>query len=246
MHRKLTAIAAGFTAGLIVLTALAQTPPKKRKKKKQPPPAASVAPTPSATAEPELYHPPPEPTASPSAAPSASPPPPAAASAPAAEESKPTADEEKPAPMDHAASNSLPPWSVGALVGWGSNAAAGVGFGVRAGYTLPIHVYAGATVIYHLGESEQGATANFIYPGVEGGYELTFGPLLVRPYAGLGALILRASIPPQSVTRFYFAIWPGAVVAFAITPHLFVGGDVRYVLGGYDMLGLFATVGARF
>jgi len=242
MHRKLTAIAAGVTAGLIVLTALAQTPPKKKKKK--PPPAAFVAPAPSATAEPELYHPPPEPSAS--AAPSASPPPPAASAAPAEEESKPAAAEEKPAPTDHGANKSLPPWSIGALVGWSSNAAAGLGFGVRAGYTLPLHVYAGATLIYHLGESEQGATANFLYPGVEGGYELALGPLLVRPYAGLGTLVLRASVPPQSVTRFYFAIWPGAVVTFAITPNIFVGGDVRYLFGGYDMLGLFGTVGARF
>ena len=61
-------------------------------------------------------------------------------------------------------------------------AAAKLGFGVRAGYTLPFHVYAGATLVYHLGESAGDANASFLYPGIEGGYELTFGSFMVRPY----------------------------------------------------------------
>jgi hypothetical protein len=252
MLRKLTAIAAGVSAGLIVLSAFAQTPPKKKaapKKHKHPTtaparPAASAPPA----ADPDLYTPPPEPAPAPapSAAPASEPAPP---SAPATNDSSAPATE-APAAKDTEPAQALRPLSVALLGGWGSNPAAGIGFGLRAGYTLPLHVYVGGTFIYHLGESENGATAGFLYPGGEVGYELKLGPLFVRPYVGLGLLVLReaapTAVPPESLTRMYFGVWPGLTAAYAITPNFFIGADARYLLSGYSFFGIFGTVGARF
>jgi len=255
MLRKLTAIAAGVAAGLVVVSAFAQTttPPKKKKKHKHPTAPAAAAPAAGAPAaaapatkdtSPELYVPPPEPAETsapaPSAAPSSEPAPKAAADTTA------SGAPEAPAPKDDADKKSLPPFSAAILGGWGFNGAAKLGLGLRAGYTLPMHVYVGATFVYHLGESEGGATASFFYPGAEGGYELTLGPVLVRPYVGVGALVLHESLPPQSASKMYFALWPGVMAAYPITPMFFVGADARYTISGYGFLGLFATFGARF
>ena len=75
------------------------------------------------------------------------------------------------------------PWSASLLAGYGFNDAEQFGFGVRGGYTLPMHVYVGATFVYHLGTSERTAVStNLFYPGVEGATSSRPGPFLVRPY----------------------------------------------------------------
>jgi hypothetical protein len=144
----------------------------------------------------------------------------------------------------------LPPKSLPSrrCSGWASEAAAGIGLGARVGYTLPFHIYLGATFLYHLGESENGAHANFFYPGAEAGYELVFGSFVLRPYLGAGPEFLHLSDATQALTRTYPAAWLGGTAAYAITPNVFVGVDVRYLFGfsGYSMFGLFGTVGARF
>ncbi len=247
MHRKLVALAAASSAALIVLSALAQTtaPPKTKHKKKRKPAATSA----DAGAPIELD--------TPAAAGSASAP---AAALPAAdgEDAGATASAAVAASEPGAAeADGAHPWSVGALVGWGFNGGAKLGLGARAGYTLPMHVYLGATFIYHLGESEYGGKANFLYPGVEGGYELSLGPLLVRPYLGLGPLILHETLPSVTVagvtnaqgssSTTYFAVWPGVTGLYPVSPHVFIGADVRYViLSDFSHVAAFITGGARF
>jgi hypothetical protein len=248
VHRKLVALAAASSAALIVLSALAQTPPPKKKHKKKHKPAATAVDA-GAPAAIEL-------DTQPAPAGSAS-----AGAAPAAAEEEEDAGASAAAVAASEPEPSGPggahPWSVGALVGWGFNGGAKLGFGVRAGYTLPMHVYLGAQFVYHLGESEYGGTANFFYPGVEGGYELSLGPLLVRPYLGIGPMILDKNLGSVTVgtttnslgsnSTTYFAVWPGVTGLYPITPQIFVGADLRYViLSDYSHFAAFLTGGARF
>src|SRR5258706_11784715 len=79
--------------------------------------------------------------------------------------------------------------SVGALLGYGFKDGVGLGLGVRGGYTLPMNLYLGATFVYHLGKSQStpvgDVSVNIFYLGVEGGYDISAGPVVVRPYLGL-------------------------------------------------------------
>jgi hypothetical protein len=72
--------------------------------------------------------------------------------------------------------------SIAGLVGFGANAY-GFDLGVRGGYTLPNHVYLGGTFIFNTGLGGWGAGFT---TGFEGGYEFAAGPVVVRPYGGLG------------------------------------------------------------
>jgi hypothetical protein len=129
----------------------------------------------------------------------------------------------------------------------------GLGLGIRGGYTLPMKLYLGGTFIYHLGSSavvfaniEQ--KQNLYYPGVEAGYDLTFGDIMLRPYVGLGVAIATGSIGNQSDTTSNFALWPGVLATYSFGM-IFVGADARFVLPtglGSNAVSLFATVGARF
>jgi hypothetical protein len=123
--------------------------------------------------------------------------------------------------------------SAAVLLGDGFKDGYGLGFGVRGGYTLPMNVYIGGTFVYHLGKSESTAFGdekfNIYYFGVEGGYDLAAGPLVVRPYLGLGDATATASIGGISASDSKLALWPGATALFPIGP-LSVGADVRYVI----------------
>ena len=133
----------------------------------------------------------------------------------------------------------------------------GVGLGARGGYTLPMNVYLGGTFVYHLGKSEGDATANIYYLGVEGGYDIAAGPVIVRPYLGLGPAIVHVSLPTVCIgagfgcvggsasdTRFGF--WPGVTVLYPID-NFFVGGDARFlVVSDSSAFSLFATGGMTF
>lgn len=159
--------------------------------------------------------------------------------------------------------------SAAALIGYGIATAApegvdhpaGFGLGVRGGYTLPMNVYLGGTFVYHLGQSVGDATFNMYYFGVEGGYELEAGPVIVRPYLGLGDVIGHFAVPQQCIpglgcvgggsdSRGFFSLWPGATVLYPID-NFFVGGDARFVIvtgDGSDLnaLSIFATGGMKF
>jgi hypothetical protein len=137
----------------------------------------------------------------------------------------------------------------------------GLGFGVRGGYTLPMNVYLGGTFIYHLGASVATGFGdvkyNVMFLGVEGGYDLMAGPVLVRPVLGLGMGIFKSSdltignVTFPGVSESKFTITPGVMGVYPIG-NLYVGADLRYNLvtgsGGGDAgaFALFLNVGMVF
>jgi hypothetical protein len=137
----------------------------------------------------------------------------------------------------------------------------GVGIGVRGGYTLPMKVYVGAAFVYHLGASKDADhvkyTGSTLYLGPEAGYDLELGPLVVRPYVGLGYGTVKAKAEAGGTTILDrseggFAVWPGIMARYPVDA-FFVGADARYALvTGTDKItngggaGVFATVGMSF
>ena len=95
------------------------------------------------------------------------------------------------------------------------------------------------------------SSLSLFYLGPEGGYDFLVGPVVVRPYAGLGIAWLTASVSGAgvntSVTDSKFVIWPGGMVLYDVPDSsFFVGGDLRLLtVPGGPALGLFAFVGAR-
>src|SRR5262245_34083963 len=89
--------------------------------------------------------------------------------------------------------------SAGLLVGNGFKDGFNVGIGARGGFTLPMNVYVGGTFVYHLGKSESTPIGDIsfktMYFGAEGGYDVSAGPLTVRPFLGLGYASVSAFIP---------------------------------------------------
>jgi hypothetical protein len=145
-------------------------------------------------------------------------------------------------------------WSGQVLLGYGFNSGVDLGLGVRFGYTLPMHVYVGGTFIYHFGSDN----VNVYYPGIEGGYDIIAGPVVVRPYLGLGPVFEHfsgasvdlggfgtATVP--STTNTEFGIWPGVNVLYPITNQFFVGGDARFlIVSDYNTFSLFVNGGMHF
>jgi hypothetical protein len=141
--------------------------------------------------------------------------------------------------------------SVAGLLGYGFEDGVNFGLGVRGGYTLPMNVYLGGTFVYHLGKSEDvpfagEVSVNLYYFGVEGGYDISVDPVVIRPYLGLGAATAVASIGDQSESETRFAAWPGATVLYPIG-NAFVGGDARFlIVDDFNAFSLFATGGVQF
>jgi len=151
--------------------------------------------------------------------------------------------------------------SVGALLGYGFKDGTNLGLGVRGGYTLPMNVYLGGTFVYHLGKSEStpfgDVKSNVFYYGFEGGYDIAAGPVVVRPYLGLGAATAKTSspafdlgagqsFPATSASETRFGLWPGASVLYPLGS-AFVGADARYlIVEDYNAFSLFATGGVQF
>ncbi len=150
--------------------------------------------------------------------------------------------------------------TVGALLGFGTSDYDLFGLGVRGGYTLPMNVYVGGLLQYNFG-SDHFHSFEF---GAEGGYDIDVGPVVIRPYLGLGYYNIGYSvdIPTVSVagitagggnisgSQGYFALWPGAVVMYPIQ-NFFVGGDVRFNIvpsANEDAVsfGVYATGGLQF
>jgi hypothetical protein len=159
--------------------------------------------------------------------------------------------------------------SVGALIGVGENEYL-FNTGVRFGWTLPAHVYLGGMFMLHVGTGPYyggyygpgvtgcynagpyggcggGNTLGFT-TGFEGGYEFAAGPVVVRPYGGIGfanitynygGAIVSAGCPATpgnpngycyggSITTSSAAVWGGgtAMYDFRGGPW-FVMGDLR-------------------
>jgi hypothetical protein len=154
-------------------------------------------------------------------------------------------------PTTHAAPRAevQPGWSVAGLLGLGFSNYYGFGIGGRGGYTLENHVYLGGILQYNFGWSSY---ASF-YTGFEGGYDIPAGPLLVRPYGGLGpawitypsiytgcgaqvigGVVVTNGVCQSTATVSYFAFWFGGTAIYPINDLWFVGGDLRFfVIPGY-------------
>ncbi len=153
--------------------------------------------------------------------------------------------------------------SAALLVGDGFKDGYNLGLGVRGGYTLPMNVYLGGTFVYHLGKSEPtqsgDAKLSLFYLGAEGGYEINAGPLIVRPFLGLGYANVMATVPgycvgsvcaaPTSLSDGRVGIWPGATALFPVG-NLFFGADLRYVVlvntEDSNAISFFVTGGTTF
>jgi len=157
--------------------------------------------------------------------------------------------------------------SAGVLLGYGFKDYVDLGFGVRGGYTLPMNLYLGGTFIYHLGKSDNingvDISGHIMYFGVEGGYDIEAGPVIVRPYLGLGDVIASVDVPQVcapfvgcvgggSESSGHFGVWPGATVLYPMD-NFFVGGDARFVIvtssdsnQDFNAFSLFATGGMKF
>jgi hypothetical protein len=159
------------------------------------------------------------------------------------------------------------PISVGLLLGYGISFEDGnpwgLGFGLRGGYNIDA-IFLGARFIYYLGQSEEAfgveISSNIIELGIEGGYDIAVGPVIIRPGLGLGLAIVSAEVSGQSIlgpattgsdssTNPYIAL--GGSVLYDIDEQFFVGGDMRlqFVIGdGGDgtALIILANGGMRF
>ncbi|HEU4409783.1 MAG TPA: hypothetical protein VFS43_31310 [Polyangiaceae bacterium] len=174
------------------------------------------------------------------------------------------------------------PYSAAGLLGFGFSErpdSQGVGLGVRGGMTLPSGLYLGGTAVYHLGGRAEvvGRTASYpeysndplrysdvvlanaFYLGGEAGAEFEVGPLMIRPYAGLGfhgvLSTTRQLQPTGQITEkssfdpgLYVA--PGLTALYPLPESYFAGLDSRYVITPFDLsargVALFATAGKTF
>jgi hypothetical protein len=143
----------------------------------------------------------------------------------------------------YAASASAWGASGGLLVGNGFEDSYQLGIGARGGFTLPFSLYVGGTFVYHLGTTEtiggQEFKQNMFYFGPEGGYDVTAGPLTLRPYLGLGYANFMTSRSGEcddtvggcttgSRSEGKLAFWPGATALVGLAG-VFAGIDARYI-----------------
>ncbi len=148
--------------------------------------------------------------------------------------------------------------------GGGTCNAYGLGFGLRGGYEITHHLYVGGAFVYHLGFSRaipvgpftSQQSASVLYFGPELGYNIDAGPIVIRPYLGIGLGILSASVTSgfgangtaadTSGSGAHFALWPGVTGLYPINQTFFAGADLRFAIVGENALSLFATGGLRF
>ncbi len=133
-------------------------------------------------------------------------------------------------------------FSVSPLLGFGTNNLE-LGVGVRAGaVAFAPHLWVGGTFLFHNGTSRSGAVAgvpysagsSVIYFGPEVGYDFALGPVLLRPYGGVGPALFSVSASSANVstsdTATKLLFWTGGAVLYGIPgSRFFVGGDARMV-----------------
>lgn len=146
----------------------------------------------------------------------------------------------------------------------GSSNFYGLGLGASGGYAIAGKVYLGLGIVRHFGSKGSftptpdtpATTAQYsiIYWGADAGYEITAGPVIIRPYLGAGAATPQIDVETSTTsahgsgdTKLYLA--PAVAVLVPLGKTYCIGADGRYVAvtGGGDAsaLGLFATVGVR-
>jgi Outer membrane protein beta-barrel domain len=123
----------------------------------------------------------------------------------------------------------------------------GLGLGLRAGVTLPMSLYLGASFDYFAGETQ--TVANFdnsaaIYQLMANvGYDVGFGPLTLRPVLGLGyANTSVEGLEDHSSSDFVLAPAAELIIGLGL---LSVGAEVRYnkVFSDVDRDGVVLGVG---
>jgi len=152
------------------------------------------------------------------------------------------------------------PISLGLLLGYGISFEDGgnpwgLGFGLRGGYNIDA-IYLGARFVYYLGESEEvgpvEVSVNLWELGIEGGYDIAAGPVIIRPGLGLGIAGFSADLGPAgdaSDTNPYIAL--GSSILYDIDEQFFIGGDARIQIvigdnGDGTALIILANGGMRF
>jgi len=149
------------------------------------------------------------------------------------------------------------PISVGLLLGYGISFEEGnpwgLGFGLRGGYNIDA-IFLGARFVYYLGEDG----FNLWELGIEAGYDIAAGPVIIRPGIGLGIANVSIEIDlgpfgggevSESEANPYLAF--GASVLYDIDEQFFIGGDARIQVvigdnGDGTALILLANGGMRF
>jgi outer membrane protein with beta-barrel domain len=129
----------------------------------------------------------------------------------------------------------------------------GPGLGLRAGVTLPLSLYLGASLDWFAGESDSVAgidtSASLLQVLANVGYDVGFGPLTLRPVLGLGLAQAKASVGDVDSTEGDFVLSPGAELSVGLGL-LSVGGELRYnhifVDGDGNADGLIIGVGLGF
>jgi hypothetical protein len=117
--------------------------------------------------------------------------------------------------------------------GWVANPFA-LGFGARAGASFH-GFYGGITAMYYLGGSFGASGFHTVLIGLEGGYTLKVGPVLLRPQVGVGdgSFSQTASDgvnnPPISTLVGNVYLEPGVVVMIPIGS-FFVGADANALI----------------
>lgn len=178
----------------------------------------------------------------------------AAADHAASAEEKP---KQVPAPAGTVHLSVLAGFGYGDGVELGDNDYLGVGYGVRAGYTSGgTPLYLGGTLLRYEGPSGGSYQLDFIALDFELGYEITAGPIVFRPYLGLGALAgvssLRNGASAEGGETGNSAILPHAVPGLLIWHSIgivAIGAEARYepITNGHDgALALMGSVGAGF
>lgn len=133
------------------------------------------------------------------------------------------------------------------MLGYGTNGL-GLGVGARLGYTFRTPVYIGANYMYHAGTNE--GTIYTHYPSGELGYDIGVGPVLFRPYGGVGALFgARRLGDGTRDTLNTGVVYPGLTAHYLIPKSpAFVGADGRVLIPfeGSAAVGISGTAGLNF
>lgn len=174
---------------------------------------------------------------------------------------QPVADEQS-AEAEPSAGGHRNPLSAGLLAGYGINVGSGAnpwsfGFGVRAGYNFSAF-YLGGRFVYYAGSSAtetrygvlgemrtEEVTASLWELGLEGGYDIEAGSVVIRPGLGFGF----ASASGGNTEAYAFAA-PGVSLLYNMSDALFLGLDGRYQVVLSEPAGegvvLLANLGMRF
>jgi hypothetical protein len=103
----------------------------------------------------------------------------------------------------------------------------GAGIGLRAGVTLPLSLYLGASLDYFLGEEKAGVSVSRLQVMGNVGYDLGFGPLTLRPFLGVGLSNGSADSPVGDTSESDLVVAPGAEFAVGLGL-LSVSAEARY------------------